>query len=475
MNNRANASANAPRSLATAIEDIVPAGMELYGSTTVARRGGPFLFFGSQTPADLETGRLVRGFRDLPADVKRQFATGIILTDAPDDRILAQTWRLFTNLDQMLRGCGASLADIVHQRIFLREMRDVPAVERVLRALLPGEWPSTALIGATSDGVDPDIQIQADFIVLAPDAGLDRETVRLPELDHLAAPYPLATRAGRYVFTTPLAGVDPETGALVQRLAQLRPEEREYAEPPYSPDQEASVAQHMMIFRHIGAILHSLGGTLQGQVRMNGWLRIPFQEFGPLAKVRRRMFSGPGMQVPATSFPMAGVRTRDALFEWQTIALLPPLHEGDPRKTIAMPQHPLAPYQVPALLAGPYLFTAGEVAIDTAVPRVIRTFADFEAAGRHMRYGRVHAESPVMAQALFVYEKLASYLQAHNLGMDRAVQQTVYMVDASHYPAVERVASLFYGPRLPPTTIVPIRGVSPFREALLEIEVTAVA
>jgi enamine deaminase RidA (YjgF/YER057c/UK114 family) len=230
----------------------------------------------------------------------------------------------------------------------------------------------------------------------------------------------------------------------------------------------------MVIFRHIGAILASLGGTLEGQVRMNGWLRIPFQEFGPLAKVRRKMFTGPGMQVPATSFPMSGVRTKDALFEWQTIALLPPVAADDPRKAITMPQHPLAPYQVPALFAGPYLFTAGEVAIDTTVPRVVSSFADFDDAGRFIPYGRIHAEHPVMAQSLFVYEKLRSYLHACGLGMDRTVQQTVYMVNPSDYPQVERIATLFFGRTLPPTTIVPIRGVSPFREALLEIEITAV-
>ena len=455
------------------IEEIKAGNVGFLDSTSLGRQAGPFMFLGSQTPVDLETGKLVRGLRDVPDGIRREFATGIILTDVPDDRILGQTWCLYSNLQQILKQRGATLDHIVHQRIFLREMRDLPAVERVLLALMPNERPSTAVIGATSDGVDKDIQIQADFIVVDPRSGLRRENIRLPDLDALAAPYPLATRAGHYVFTTPLPGVDPRNGALVNRLSELSAEEREFCEPPYSPDQEAAVAQHMMIFRHIRAILASQGGTLQGQVRMNGWLRIPFQEFGPLAKVRRRMFSGPGMQVPATSFPMSGIRTKDALFEWQTIALLPAKRSDDPRKSIAMPQHPLAPYQVPALMAGPYLFTAGEVAIDTAVPCVVSSFADFRDDGRFIPYGRVHAVNPVMAQALFVYQKLKSYVEAYGLSMDRTLQQTVYMVNPADYPAVERIATLFFGAKLPPSTLVPIRGVSPFREALLEIEVTA--
>jgi len=179
------------------------------------------------------------------------------------------------------------------------------------------------------------------------------------------------------------------------------------------------------------------------------------------------------MQTPATSFPMSGVRRKNALFEWQTIALLPPREERDPRKSITMPQHPLAPYQVPALFAGPFLFTAGEVAIDTRVPHVVGGFADLEGEARQFSYGRVHAENPIMAQTIFIYEKLKSYVEAYGLTMERTLHQTVYIMNPAEYPIVERIATLFFGSKLPPTTIVPIQGVSPFREALLEIEITA--
>jgi len=457
----------------TNIEEIRSKSIGFLGSTSLGKRAGPFIFLGAQMPFDLGRAKLVKSLRDLPDEVRDTFRTGIILNDAPDDRILAQAWQLFQNVQEILAGEGATLDHIVHQRIFLREMRDLPAVERVLQSLMPNGLPSTAVIGATSAGVDPHIQIQADFIVIDPRSGMVRQNISVPEIDALAAPYPLATRAGLYVFTTPLAGVDPATGQLVDRLSQLTAEERALTEPPYSADQEAAVAQHMMIFRHVRRILESQGGSLQGQVRMNGWLRIPFQEFGPLARVRKRMFSGPSMQTPATSFPMSGVRRKNALFEWQTIALLPPREERDPRKSITMPQHPLAPYQVPALFAGPFLFTAGEVAIDTRVPHVVGGFADLEGEARQFSYGRVHAENPIMAQSIFIYEKLKSYVEAYGLTMERTLHQTVYIMNPAEYPIVERIATLFFGSKLPPTTIVPIQGVSPFREALLEIEITA--
>jgi enamine deaminase RidA (YjgF/YER057c/UK114 family) len=57
--------------------------------------------------------------------------------------------------------------------------------------------------------------------------------------------------------------------------------------------------------------------------------------------------------------------------------------------------------------------------------------------------------------------------------MRDVLHQTVYLVEPAHFPALERIATLHYGVRLPPTTLVPIRGASPFAGTLLEIEVTA--
>jgi enamine deaminase RidA (YjgF/YER057c/UK114 family) len=216
------------------IEEIKFKGLGLLGSTSLGRKAGQFIFFGSQTPVDLKTGKLTKSLRDVPADIKGRLTIGTILNDAPDDRIHAQAWRLFSNLAEILKQQGGALDDIVHQRIFLKEMRDVPAVERVLRLLMPNGFPSTAVVGATSEGVDPDIHIQADFIVLAPGSGIRKQNVSIPELDHLAAPYPLATRAGQYLFTTPLAGVNLETGKLTTRISELTDDERKFLEPPYS-------------------------------------------------------------------------------------------------------------------------------------------------------------------------------------------------------------------------------------------------
>ncbi len=450
--------------------------LNLGGSVSIGMRAGPFIFLGSQTPMDLETGRLVRRFRDIPEDARRQFATGLTHLDVPEERILVQTWRIYQNLKDILAENGSSLDNIVHQRIFLRDMRDTASVEKVILHFMPDERPATTIVGATNPGASEDIAVQVDIIALANQEGIKRENVSISDLDPLAAPYPLATKAGQFIFTTPLAGIDPETGRLVNRLEELRPEERELAERPYNAKEEAIIAQQLiLLLRHVPRILEALGADITSILHQNTWLRFPMQEFGPMGKVRGKVFNQPGAPSAMTALPMSGTRREDALFEWELVALALPKTPEEYHKEILMDIHPLAGYYLPAVKAGPFVFTSGEVPIDNAIPMHIDDSSCLEDEGRFLPYGRVHAEKPIMAQAWYVYQRLKSYVEANHSSMENVVHQSVYMVNPADYPALERIATLFYGSKLPPTSLVPIVSTSPFREATLEIEVVAIA
>jgi enamine deaminase RidA (YjgF/YER057c/UK114 family) len=152
------------------------------------------------------------------------------------------------------------------------------------------------------------------------------------------------------------------------------------------------------------------------------------------------------------------------------------LKSGEARKQIRLEGHGVGPYYVGAVQAGPYVFAAGEVPVHAPAgerPRVIGRADDLPEHLRLMNFGRVHAEYPLMAQAAYVYELIAEALQSYGCGVRDVLHQTVYLVEPAHFPALENVAAMYFGTRMPPTTLVPIRGASPFREALLEIEVTA--
>ncbi|MFQ5879331.1 MAG: Rid family hydrolase [Dehalococcoidia bacterium] len=453
--------------------DIRVGNVGLGGSTSIGAGAGPFLFFGSQTPLDLETGRLVRGFNDLPAAARTQLASGILLVDIPAERALAQTWRLLQNLKDILSLQGSSLDSIVRMRIFLADMRDRAAVEQVILQFMPDERPATTIVCATNAGADDEIAVQVDAIALAAESRLRRESISVAALDRLAAPFPLASKAGQFVFTTPLPGVNPETGQPVNRLAELVPEDRELAPRPADARQEALMAQDLTIYSHLRRVLEAQGGSLESIIHHNTWLRIPMRQFGTLARVRSNLFSRRRVVAAATSFPMAGVRREEALFEWEVQALLPPRSPSDFRKEVHLEPHGLTRYNAPAVKAGPFLFTAGEVPIDTTIPRLLDSFADLPPPVRLFPYGRVHKVPPIMAQTWYIYHLLSSYLQAYRTSLAKVVHQTVYIVNPAAYPAVERIATLFYGAKLPPTTLVPILGASPYPNAEIEIEVIA--
>jgi len=455
-------------------EEIRVKNLSLGGSLAIGVKAGPFIFMGSQTPIDLETGMVVKSFRDIPGEARCQLATGMLVTDITEERILAQTWRIFQNVKDILVQAGSSLDNIVHQRIFLKDMRDKASVEKVILCFMPNERPATSVVGATSYGVNEDISVQVDIIALVGESGIKPENIRIPDLDQLASPYPLATKAGQYIFTTPLAGVDPETGRLVNCLAELSAEDRELAEHPYDAREEAIMAQHLTIFRHIRHILETQQTPLENIIHNNGWLRIPIREFGPLAKVRRKLFGQPGGGNACTSVPVSAIRRGDALFEYEAMALTPPKSVKEYRKEIMTGTHPLAGYHILAVKAGHLIFTLGEVAIDTAVPTHISDFSYLRDEGRFLPYGRIHEDKPIMAQAWYIYRLLQSHVEASRSSMENVVHQTVYMSNPSDYPALERIATLFYGVKLPPTSLVPVLGASPFEEATLEIEVVAI-
>ncbi len=458
---------------------IEVANLGLANSTSIGVKAKPFLFFGSQTPMDLETGRIASNFhKDLPESTRLQLTSGGLSQDLREGRILTQAWRIYHNMDYILTEQGSSLDNIVQQRIFLRDMRDMPLLQKVILAFMPKERPATVIIGATNPGANQQIDVQADFIVLDDKAGTIKENVSISGLDHLTAPYPLATKAGQFIFTTPLAGVDPETGRLVNSLEELCPEDRELAPTPYDAKDEARIAQFLLAMRHTRHILESQKAPFPASLlHLSGWLRFPFrEEYGQLSQVRQRLFATQTEnRHTSSSKTVSGLRREDALHEHSVIALIPPSGRAGYRKEFAPFSPSMSPYHQPALKAGPFVFTVGEVSFDANVPYFFSRFSELQDEGRFLTYGRVHEEKPIMVQSWKIYAGLRSYLERYAVSMQDVVHQTVYMTNPADYPAQERIATLFYGAKLPPTTVVPVTGLSPYAECELEIELVAAA
>lgn len=436
-----------------------------------AGRAGAYVFTGSQTPHDPDTGLLVQSLEDITEADRRRLSTGILFIDVQADRVCAQCWRALQNLRAALVSAGSDWSRIVYLRVYVRDITDEPTVRRVMSAMLGAELPAGEIVGATNAGASEDIDVQFDAIALANDTADEHHNVEVPHLAAVTAPFAPATRGGGLLFTSMMPGIDPGTGDLVDRIDRLNAEDTALAGQggPYTRHVEPFVAQHFAMWRNFSAVLAAAGLQESDVIYYKTWLRRSMREVSHayLTDVFARIV---GSLFCFTRFPTAALRYPGALVEGRLVALIP---QSGFRKSVKVPAHGISNFYIGTIEAGPLVITAGEVPIDTAARRVIERASDLDDDMRLLAYGRIHREPPIMAQAHYVYGLLEKALAAHGLGFEDVVHQSVYLSDAADFPALERMACLRYGDRLPSTSIIPIVGASPFAATRVEIEVTA--
>ena len=441
-----------------------------------ASAGTDFVFTQGMTGHDAQTGRLVRDLAEVPAPMRSRVTTDMVISDVPDARIRAQTLVALDHVRRALEAANSSLTRLLTLRLFLRDMRDSSAAAQAVKAVLGDDTPATTIVVATGAGVDPAVDVVLDAVAAPNDARFSLRHVQMTELDKLTGGFPAATVYGPYVFTTPVSGADPQSGCITATRDSLTPDERALLDPGYfNPRDEALAIEHVLMWRNIRRILAVTNVPFENILHQNNWLTVSMQHYVPVTRVRSRLFGRGEARTAATSLPITDLRTPGAAFEC-SITGIAANHQSGVRKEIKLGSHGVGPYYVGAVKAGPCVFAAGEVPVvahDGKAPALVADAADLTDELKHLNLGRVHAEIPLMAQAHCVYKLIAEALARYDSGMHDVLHQTVYLVEPAHFPALERIATLHFGVRLPPTTLVPIRGASPFAGTLLEIEVTA--
>jgi enamine deaminase RidA (YjgF/YER057c/UK114 family) len=425
---------------------------------------GPFLFTGGITP-HAEDGSLVRGLSDVP-DATRA-ATGAMLVDAPTARTVAQTWNIFERLTELLAVNGTSLESILRQRIFLRDKRDIAAVERVMRAFIDPPWPTTSVVELPPKGLHPEINIQIDCIALQSDAPFKKQLIADTESASL---YAAAVCAGPLLFASGLCGTAGATGLLATRLDDL-PDADVFRDFRLTTERDERIlAQTWWIFARLEKLLKESGASLGEILKLNGWLTFMIRDYAPVIDVRHHLFGDEGLPA-STALGVQGVQPDGAELIFDAIAVVP---NGTAYRKEEPGRSGIGGFYVDVVRAGPFVFTCGEVPIDSAVPRVIESFEDLgDLDGRRIADGGIHAENGAQARAWYVYAKLVQDLERYGSRLDDVVQQTIYLKDLADYPAVEAIAARFFAGTLPPTTVVSITDTSPFMRAELEIDMVA--
>src|SRR5690606_6934620 len=126
--------------------------------------GADLVFIGSQTPHRADNNELVLGASNLPPEIFVPSDGGMVISDAPNDRIRAQTLCALDHVRRLLEESGSSLDRLIHLRLFLRDIRDFSAACAIVHSVLGAKTPATTVVETTGPNVDPRIDMHIDAI-----------------------------------------------------------------------------------------------------------------------------------------------------------------------------------------------------------------------------------------------------------------------------------------------------------------------
>ncbi|MEE9612907.1 MAG: RidA family protein [Desulfatiglandales bacterium] len=431
---------------------------ESMGTFPTGTRAGQFLFLSAQASINLETGEIIRDLVDLSPEVREKLATPHHLINAYFGPVTAQTWTIYQNLSKILASHGATLKGVIRQRIFLRDPRDSGWMEKTMLSFFPDERPVTLIMGVPDRGLNEDIRVWVDVIVLVPqEGGLKKEAINLPEFKKMRGPYPSAVKVGQFLFFDGIRGVDPKTGRAVTNFDEVDPEARSGEEGLYIDSvSEAMKCQFWLTYNgHIKRLLESQGAGLKDLLDVTAFWRHGMRDLGEREYLREKLFKTPQNAPPATGF---GIHNLSVIPDDQIItggvALLPgeyqkqPLRYGDADR--------VGTYSS-MTKGGPFWFHAGMISIDLVNLKNIVSFADLADNGRFLAQNYIDDSQAIMAKTWYIYRYMLDNVDAK---ASQVIHQTVYLKNASDWPAVERIANIFFKGHLPPTTIIPVDTVA---------------
>jgi enamine deaminase RidA (YjgF/YER057c/UK114 family) len=168
---------------------------------------GPLVFMAGHIPIrTAEPGNpLVASFDDVPPD-GRFLAIGRSHPDSRDGPIAAQTWYVYNEISRTLDAHGMTIADIVHVRVYLSDLRDLATFHRVHEHIFGDDAPALCVVGFDEVG-HKGCRIEIEPTVLRPG-----RAVRAATDWTCPAPTagPAAMRAGPLVFIAGMCGLGPD-------------------------------------------------------------------------------------------------------------------------------------------------------------------------------------------------------------------------------------------------------------------------
>jgi enamine deaminase RidA (YjgF/YER057c/UK114 family) len=328
----------------------------------------------------------------------------------------AQMRQALENMRSTLKTAGLGLKDVVSTNVYIADIRNLGAVDRVYREYFRPPFPARTTLEALLTGPDEMVEISA----ITASTTLPRQAINPTGWPAPATPLSYAVRAGDTLFLSSLKPVNPETGA----LAGL-----------------AITAQTQQVMSNQEEILKTAGMSFADLTVSRIYLADP-ADYQGLNEVYR-MFVKAVPPARATINP----RLSDAsyLIEMQSVAV----HgSGEGRPSGAGHTSPIHSFSV---MAGDRLYITGMTgrAADGSVAR-----------------GDIRAQTKQSLQTI------EEQLRKHGMTFANVVDATVWMRDARQFAEMNEVYGEIAGPHPPARTTVRIPPNS--GESLIEIMMLAV-
>lgn len=197
----------------------------------------------------------------------------------------------------------------------------------------------------------------------------------------------------------------------------------------------------------------------------------------PILEGIRHKREGQFGAAPSSGLGLSSLRDESVNYELDAIALSPAGVEFLGPRTVleSLGVGTAVALYSQAVAAGPYIFTAGMLALSLDRSSALRTFEEIPPEGRWLQRGRSHPDyrmGPVVAQCWTLYERLHVFLESHGLDLKDVCESTIFVHNQGDVADAIRVHTHWFGVDGPAVKVIPVEEVG-HKATVIEIEVTA--
>ena len=438
----------------------------------LAVRGGGFVFV-SGTRGGRPDGQ-AGSFSDVPSVLSKN-SQGFWLVDEQEGDATSDAWNAHARMDTILRAAGTQSDQILRQRMWQKDKRFFPVLERVRKFCQPEAAPSSGL-GVSSVGGRFGRWYGIESIAVDPEHPnyLGPRRVLTPAL-HAANPsasiYSQMVASGPLVFLAghiPIRTAEPRK-PVVASFDDIPEQGRFLATGRSHPDARDGpiAAQTWFVYNEIQRALESNEMSMRDIVHVRVYLS-DLRDLATFHRVHTHFFASSAPAMTIVGFDEVG--HKGCRIEIEPTALLP----GRLQRT-DVSWNCGRPYSGPAACrAGPLLFFAGMLGIDSK--GCIATSAD--SVGTEVEFIRSledASSSPSLpAQVWWAWRRLLDTCEASGLGIDCIAKTVVYLRGESDVAVYEAIRSKLHPHAQPAFDCVFVQNPGPIESVAVQIDATAV-